>query len=150
MRNKFLLITILLFTAVLFQANAITFKLASLLPEGTEWNRALKVMAADWKDISDGRVKIKIYPGGIAGGEADVIRKMRIGQIDIAVLSSVGMTTILPDSFAMSLPFLLETEEELDFMVEEITPIFDDAFREKGFVVLALVKIWLDKVFLKK
>ena len=131
-------LALLLFTA--FQAQAITLKLASLLPEGTEWDRALREMAAEWADITDGRVKLKIYPGGIAGGEADIIRKMRIGQIDMAVLTSVGMTAILPDSFAMSLPFLLESEEELDFIVEEVTPLFDEDFQDKGFVVLAWSK----------
>jgi TRAP-type C4-dicarboxylate transport system substrate-binding protein len=97
-------------------------------------------MATEWREISDGRINLRIYPGGIAGGEADVIRKMRIGQIDMAVLTSTGMTAILPDSFAMSIPFLLETEEELDFIVDEVSPTFDEAFRDKGFVVLTWSK----------
>ncbi len=140
MNRKLFLISIILLTAVLFQANAITFKLASLLPEGTEWNKALQQMGADWQQITDGRVRIKIYPGGIAGGESDVIRKMRIGQIDMAVLSTTGMTGILPDTFAMNIPFMLKTEEELDFIVQEVTPIFNDAILEKGFVVLTWSK----------
>ena len=144
MKKIYLIISILLFTA-LFQVSAATLKMASLLPDGSEWNRALQAMATDWRDISNGRVKVKIYPGGIAGGEADVVRKMRIGQIDMAVLSSVGMTAILPDTLAMSIPFLLESEEELDYLVEEISPIFDDDILDKGFVVLAWSKSgWLD------
>ena len=144
MKNRYLILVILFFAA-LFQLNAATFKMASLLPDGSEWHRALQSMASEWQEISDGRVKVKIYPGGIAGGESDVIRKMRIGQIDMAVLSSVGITAILPDTLAMSLPFLLESEEELDYMVEEISPIFDDDILDKGFVVLAWSKSgWLD------
>lgn len=139
MRKKIIVILIILSVSA-FNLSAATLKLASLLPEGTEWNRSLQEMANDWRSISEGKIKVKIYPGGIAGGESDVIRKMRIGQIDMAVLSAVGMTSILPDSFAMSLPFLLENENELDFIVEEVTPIFDKAFEEKGFIVLAWSK----------
>ncbi|HAK45408.1 MAG TPA: hypothetical protein DCO79_05755 [Spirochaeta sp.] len=140
MKKRFLILSIILLTAAVFQINAATFKMASLLPEGTEWDNALKKMAGDWRTISGGRVKVKIYPGGIAGGEADVIRKMRIGQIDMAVLTAVGITAIVPDTFAMSMPFMFETEEELDFVVEEIAPIFDEAFLEKGFIMLTWSK----------
>lgn len=140
MKKRIFIISLILLTAAVFQVSAVTFKMASLLPEGTEWNNSLKRMASDWRSISDGRVKIKIYPGGIAGGESDVIRKMRIGQIDMAVLTAVGITAILPETFAMSMPFMLETEEELDFIVEEVTPIYNDAFLEKGFVILAWSK----------
>lgn len=140
MKTKRLIITVILFAMILFQVNAVTLKMASLLPTGTEWDNALNKMAADWRESSNGRVKVKIYPGGIAGVEADVIRKMRIGQIDMAVLTSTGMTAIIPDTFAMSMPFMLESEAELDFIVEEVTPIFDEAFLEKGFIVLTWSK----------
>ncbi|MBI9107637.1 MAG: TRAP transporter substrate-binding protein DctP [Spirochaetales bacterium] len=140
MKKKILVLSIVFILCGLMQTHALTFKFASLLPEGTEWDRTLKNMASEWSDISDGKVKIKIYPGGIAGGEADVIRKMRIGQIDMAILTAVGMTTIYPDIFAINMPFLLESEEELDFIIEEVTPKFDESIQEKGFVVLAWSK----------
>jgi TRAP-type C4-dicarboxylate transport system substrate-binding protein len=147
MKTRFFIITAVLLTTALFQVNAVTFKLASLLPSGTVWDKSLNKMAADWQDISDGRVKIKIYPGGIAGGEADVVRKMRIGQIDMAVLTAIGMTTIVPDSFAMSLPFMIDSEAELDYILEDITSIFDGAFLDEGFIVLTWSKTGWIKFF---
>ena len=149
MKNRILIIVLVLFMTAA-GINAAPLKMASLLPEGSEWHRALQSMAADWNDITDGRFKVKIYPGGIAGGESDVIRKMRIGQIDMAVLSAVGMTSILPDTLVMSLPFLLETEDELDYLVEDVSPIFDDDILDKGFVVLAWSKSGWLKFFSKK
>ncbi len=129
---------------------SLNLKLASLLPEGTEWDLNLKKMASDWSEISDGRVKIKIYAGGIVGSEADVIRKMRIGQIDMAVLTSVGMTAIYPDSFAMSIPFLLDSEEELDYILSEFTPQFEKGFEENGFIMLAWAKSGWINIFSNK
>lgn len=140
MKTKFMIISAILFTMVLFQVSAVTLKMASLLPTGTEWDNALNKMAGEWRESTDGRVRVKIYPGGIAGTESDVIRKMRIGQIDMAVLTSIGMTTIVPDTFSMSMPFMIESEEELDFIVKEVTPIFEEAFLEKGFITLTWAK----------
>ncbi len=147
--NKRLFIIFILIVAAVFRLGALNFKMSSLLPEGTEWDRALKEMAEEWREATDGRIRIRIYPGGIAGGEADIIRKMRIGQIDMAVLSSIGITAILPDTFAMSMPFMLETEDELDFIVKEVTPIFNESFLEKGFIVLAWSKSGWVKFFSK-
>ena len=123
--------------------SALTVKLGSLFPEGSSWDMTLKKMAREWSEITDGRVKIKIYPGGIAGEEADMVRKMRIGQLDLAVLTGLGMTEIVPDSLVVSLPFLIRTEEEFNFVIEEVLPEFDDDFNDKGFEVL----VWANSGF---
>ena len=140
MKKRILILSIIFILGAVMQTHAITLKLASLLPEGTEWDRALKNMTSEWREISDGKVKIRTYPGGIAGGEADVIRKMRIGQIDMAIMTAVGMTTIYPDTFVLSMPFLLQSEEELDYVIENATPALEQAIEDKGFVVLAWSK----------
>ncbi len=140
MKKKIALYVMILLIFAVFDAGSLTLKLASLLPEGTEWDRNLKSMASDWSDISNGRVKVKIYAGGIAGTEPDVIRKMRFGQIDMAVLTAAGMTAINPDSFALSIPFLLENEDELDFVLDKIAPDFEQGFQDEGFIVLSWAK----------
>ena len=57
---------------------ALTIKLGSLAPVGSPWDNALRELAAEWQKISRGRVNMKIYPGGIAGDEPDMLRKIRI------------------------------------------------------------------------
>ena len=138
--KKVVSFTLILFFAASASLSALTIKLGSLFPEGTSWDRTLKKMAQEWKDISGGRVNLKIYPGGIAGSEADMVRKMRIGQLDAAVLTNMGMTEIVPDSLVFSLPFLIQTEEELDYVMEEIIPEYNESFREKGFEVMVWSK----------
>ena len=51
-------------------------------------------MAPDWERISNGAVQVKIYPGGIAGGEQDMIRKMRLGVLQGGVFSNMGLAKI--------------------------------------------------------
>jgi len=129
---------------------ALTVKLASPLPEGTEWDNELKRMADEWREITGGRVRVKIYPGGIAGNEADMVRKMRIGQIDAGVFSAFGLKMMVPETFVLTLPGLLESNEELDYVLDTFVPRFDERFREEGFEILAWSKSGWANVFCRE
>ena len=121
-------------------ASALTVKLASLFPAGTAWDLSLKRMAAEWSSITDGQVRLQIYSGGVAGEEADMIRKMRIGQLDAAVLTSFGLKIIVPETFVFNLPGLLTSDDELDYVLNDVSPIFDQRFVDEGFQILAWSK----------
>jgi len=122
------------------QLSAITVKLGSPFPEGSKWDLSLRRMAASWFEITDGEVRVKIYPGGIAGDQADMIRKMRFGQLDAGVLTSFGMKAIVPETFLLSLPGILNSEAELDYVIDRFLPTFNDDFINEGFRVLAWSK----------
>lgn len=140
-----LLVLVALFALLSVPAVSLTLKLSSPLPEGSEWDRTLRELAREWTIATNGKVRIKIYPGGVAGAQSDVIRKMRLGQLDMAVLASTGMAEIVPDSLVMNTPFLLSSEQELDYVLEKITPLFQERYRAKGFVVLGWSKSgWLN------
>ncbi len=120
--------------------SALTIKLGSPFPEGSAWDTTLKRMAAEWKNISGGQVRMRIYPGGVAGDDRDMIRKMRFGQLDAAVLTTFGLKTIVPNTFVMTLPGILQSEEELDRVLADFAPLFDDDFVREGFRVLTWSK----------
>ncbi len=64
----------------------VVIKLATLAPEGTLFYDALLKLAGEWSRLSGGAVRLKIYPGGVAGSEYDMVRKLRIGQIQAATI----------------------------------------------------------------
>ncbi len=134
------ILILLVFVVAAFQANGQTIKLGSLFPEGTGWDTSLKRMAAEWSEITGGRVRVRIYPGGIAGEEDDMIRKMRFGQLDAAVLTTFGMKVIAPESFVVTLPGLLQNDVELDYVLDNYMVRFDQKFRDQGFEVMAWSK----------
>ena len=137
-KGQLRLLTLLLFLFLLpHWLGALTIKLASPLPEGTEWDNSLKQMAEEWRQITGGRVRVIIYPGGIAGAEADMVRKMRIGQIDAGVFSAFGLKVMVPETFILTLPSLIRNDDELDHVFETFLSVFDDRFREEGFEMLA-------------
>jgi TRAP-type C4-dicarboxylate transport system substrate-binding protein len=114
-----------------------TIKLGSLAPEGSPWDRALRRIAADWNAVSDGRLRVKVFAGGIAGDELSMIRKMRIDQLQAAAITGVGLGSIAQDFFAVQLPFLVRTDEEMEYVMEELQPTFNRMLEEKGFTLVA-------------
>ena len=112
-------------------------KLASVAPESSPYGAALNRMAAEWSRISNGRVRLRVYHNAIAGTEADVIRKMRIGQLQAAVLTSAGMNIVVPEVFSVSVPFMIGSQEELDYVMERIEPELNEHFEQNRLHVLA-------------
>lgn len=131
-------------------AGAITIKVASVAPEGTPWGEALNKMAEDWAQISGGEVSLKIFHNGIAGSEADMLRKIKIGQLQGGVFTSFGLNAITPEILTLSAPMLITTNAELDLVLDKNRGVFEQKMKEKGFVVLAWSKAGWVKFFSKK
>jgi len=111
-------------------------KLGTLAPEGTPWYDILREMADEWKEISGGEIEVRIYASGIAGDETDIIRKMRIGQLHAGMLSSGGLSDIVPEFRALYLPMLFTSYEELDYVLDRKRDSLEALLEEKGFKVL--------------
>ena len=125
-----------LLVAGMLPAQDQSVKLGTLAPEGSPWHGIIRDMADDWKKASGGKVAFRIFPGGVLGDEPDMVRKMRIGQLHAAALTGVGLSEIAPEIMGVQLPMLVRTYDELDYVMERITPRFEAALKAKGFVVL--------------
>ena len=136
-RRRTILFILALFVAAVGPAFGITIKLASVAPEQSPWGAALNQMALDWARISNGRVRVQVFHNAIAGEESDVLRKIRIGQLQAGVFTSSGMKQIVPEVFSVSVPFMIRSEEQLDYVMERITPDLEESFREARLHVLA-------------
>jgi len=111
-------------------------KIATIAPEGSPWHDLLLDLNARWKKVSNNTVSLRIYANGTQGDEPDMIRKMRIGQLQAAALTSVGMETIAAEASALSIPFLFESWEEVDYVRDQIGPRLRKALEDNGFIVL--------------
>jgi TRAP-type transport system periplasmic protein len=120
-------------------------KIGSIAPDRSPWNDALKEIGREWEKISNGQVILKIYPGGIAGSEDDMIRKMKFGTLGGAVLTNIGITKINPDAFVLNSPFLFDSEKEMDFVMERLVPIFEKKNKEQGYqTIIWTMSGWLN------
>lgn len=116
--------------------NAQTIKLGSLAPKGSPWDKSLRQLAREWSRISGGKVKMKIYPGGIAGDEGDMLRKMRFGQLDASGITGVGLARIFPGVITIQLPYLIRTDKEMVYVLKNIRRYLEKNLEKKGFKVI--------------
>ncbi len=125
-------------------------KFATLAPEGSAWVKAMRELDKVVRQKSQKRMGFRIYPGGIAGDELDVLRKIRIGQIHATAFSGVGLTQILPEVRVLDLPFLFRGPEEVDRVHKALQSHFAGGFRDKGFEFLAWAEVGEVHLFSKK
>lgn len=117
------------------QANVV--KLATLVPEGSVWDKALRDMGAEWSSSTQGRVSLRVYPGGVAGDEPDVVRKMRIGQLQAAAITTAGLASIDPSFNIFNVPMFFTSYPELYAVLEKLEPTLRQRLEAKGFVLLS-------------
>ncbi|MEE8335256.1 MAG: TRAP transporter substrate-binding protein DctP [Candidatus Neomarinimicrobiota bacterium] len=136
-------IIIILFFALntLLSAGKIIIKMATLAPESSEWYGQLVKMGQEWKKATAGQVTLRIYPSGVVGDERDMIRKMRIGQIHAAAITSEGLSEINNDFTAFFMPMLYESWDDVDYIRERIAPDLENGLEENGFKLLYMADV---------
>lgn len=117
-------------------AGEIIIKMATLVPQGTEWHKILQEMGAEWQKASNGRIVLRLYPGGVAGDDLDNIRKMRLGTLDAGLLTIGGLSHIDRGVLALEIPLAYADYGELDCVREQIGPQLEQRLEARGFIVL--------------
>ena len=112
-------------------------KLATLVPEGSVWDKALRDMGTEWASSTQGRVTLRVYPGGVAGDEPDVVRKMRIGQLQAAAITTAGLASIDPSFNVFNVPMFFTSYPELYATLDKLQPVLKQRLDAKGFVLLS-------------
>jgi TRAP-type C4-dicarboxylate transport system substrate-binding protein len=109
-RLRLLGIALLLCAAPL---QAATLKIATLAPEGSAWMVAMREAAKEVEVATDGRVKIKFYPGGVMGNDSTVLKKIRLGQLQGGALTGSELAAVTPNAPIYGLPFLFSSRAEV-------------------------------------
>jgi TRAP-type C4-dicarboxylate transport system substrate-binding protein len=115
---------------------SVLIRMATLVPDGSSWHLILKETADQWKQVSGGRVTVRLFPGGVAGDDPDVVRKMRLGTLNAGVLTSVGVAEIDKSVYAMGIPLMYDSYDEVYWVHEKMRPKLEASLEAKGFVVL--------------
>ena len=115
---------------------AITFKLATLVPDRSVWGNVLSEMAAEWREATNGEVTLRIYPGGVAGDDPDIVRKMRIGQLHAGTLTQTGLSEIDAAFNIFNTPLFFQSYDEYFYVLEQLEPALERILNEQGFELL--------------
>ena len=111
-------------------------KLATVVPDGSVWDRNLRQMAEEWKQATGGRVTVTVFGGASQGDESTVLRKMRLDALQAGSFTAAGLGSIDPAFNVFTVPFFFESYDELNYVVDKLTPAIARRLDAKGFVLL--------------
>ena len=131
-----LLVPLLLVQPVRSAEKSWVIKLATLAPEGSTWGKTFNALNSEIMKKTGDKVQFKIYPGGVLGDETDMLRKMRIGQIQAVALTSGGLSAIFREMDILQVPFLFQTYDEVDSTLRKMDSIFRKGLADNGYVLL--------------
>jgi TRAP-type C4-dicarboxylate transport system substrate-binding protein len=138
--NKAVKLACVALLSMLFSAGvtAKTLKFATLAPAGTTWMKEMKVGADKVKQRTEGRVKLKFYPGGVMGNDQSVHRKIKIGQLHGGAFTLGGLAHSNRSIQVMGLPMLFRSLDEVDYVRERMDPVLKQEMESSGFVLLGI------------
>lgn len=138
MKTLLLSLTLLASTSLL----AAPVKIGVLAPEGTGWAKNIKKMTTEIKDATKGNVELKVYYGGSQGDEQDVLRKIRIGQLQGGIFTGKTLGEINGDVRVMEVPFTFNHDHVKALKtLEAMAPYFNQKFEQNKFKNLATFEI---------
>jgi serine/threonine protein kinase len=124
----------------LLNNRTMTVKVGSLVPDQLLWREILQEGFSKWNELSGGKVRVPPPNWGTLGDDPDLVRKMRLGSLDAAVLTSVGLAEIDRSVYALSVPMMYADYDEVYAVLEKMRPRLEGTMGSKGFVVLN----WMD------
>ena len=111
-------------------------RLGTIAPKNSIYHEALLRLRQQWREISGGTVELAIYPGGVAGDEITMLRKMRAGQMQAALISGSGMSFLDEGISALQVPMMFRSIDEFDFVRSKMAPTLESRLADKGYSVL--------------
>jgi TRAP-type C4-dicarboxylate transport system substrate-binding protein len=122
------------------QAGALRLRLGTLAPQGSSYHRILQEMGERWRTATGGRVQLTIYAGTM-GSEVELVRRLRLGQLQAAALTVTGLREIDRSVGALQqMPMVFRTLEEVEYVRSRMEPVLERRLADRGFVVL----FWAD------
>jgi TRAP-type C4-dicarboxylate transport system substrate-binding protein len=127
-----------------------TIRMASLAPAGSSWDKVFRAWGNSLKQQTGGAVSFQFFPGGVAGDERDVIRKMKLGQMDAAGLTSIGLGQIARPISILQMGGIFANYKQLNHVRDQLGPDFEGMFQKEGYRLLGWGDAGFGRIFSKK
>ncbi|MEI8303133.1 MAG: TRAP transporter substrate-binding protein DctP [Burkholderiales bacterium] len=116
---------------------AAQLRIGSVVPKNSLYHQKLLELGEAWRTAQGAGARFAVFTDGTQGGEAEIVRRMRIGQLQGGLISVVGLRDIEPSIAALqNLPLLFRNWEEVDHVREKMRPALERRVLERGFVII--------------
>ncbi|MDJ0949680.1 MAG: TRAP transporter substrate-binding protein DctP [Alphaproteobacteria bacterium] len=122
------------------RAASVVIKLGTVAPEGSVWHDALLQVRQEWSKITNGEVELRIYAGGVLGGEGEMVRKLQRRSLDAVAITGAGLPRIDRSVEVLNIPLLFDSYGELEYVRGRIGPRLERRLEKRGFKILS----WAD------
>jgi len=141
MRKKFVS-AILLFVSAAALAEPKTLAIATIIPDGTPGAKVLKDFAKSVESDTKGEVSLKFKWGGSAGGDQDVLSKIKAGQLQGAMFAGQIMDQVAPSVRSAEIPFQFgKDRSKARAFMDSQTKLWDSKITAAGFHALAFYEV---------
>ncbi|RZV35773.1 MAG: C4-dicarboxylate ABC transporter [Chromatiales bacterium] len=131
MRKLILGLLVLMFSLPL---HAATLKIATVTPEGSQWMIDMRASAKEIKELTDGRVQIKYYGGGVMGNDQKVLSRIRIGSLQGGAFTPTALAGQYSDLNLYGMPMVFDSEEEAAFVRSRLDATLSQGLEKAGYV----------------
>jgi TRAP-type C4-dicarboxylate transport system substrate-binding protein len=115
-------------------------KIASIAPDGSSWMRAMRAGAEEIEERTSGRISMRFYPGGVMGDDAQILRRIRVGQLQGGAFTAGGLSSRYPGLSLYGIPLLFRSLDEVDYVRERLDPVLMRGLEAAGFTSFGFVE----------
>ena len=106
------------FLPVAAQAQTMVLKAADVHPAGYPNVVAVENMGKKLDAATNGRLKIQTFPGGVLGGEKEMIEQTQFGAINILRTSLGPVGTVVPEVNVFNMPFVFRSQDHMRAVID--------------------------------
>ena len=117
-------------------AAAEELRIATLAPADSQWMRDMQAGGERVSELTDGRVVLKFRAGGVAGSDEQVLRKIRIGDLQGGAFTLGGLAPLYPGLNTYGIPLMFRSLDEIDYVRARLDARLAAGLEEAGFVSL--------------
>jgi TRAP-type transport system periplasmic protein len=126
--------------AVASRAAAVDLKIATVAPDGSHWMEQMRAGAEQIRQRTAGRVTVKFYPGGVMGNDAQILRKIRVGQLQGGAFTAGGLGERYSSLNLYGIPLLFRSLDEVDHVRSHLDPKLLAGLEQAGFVSFGFIE----------
>jgi TRAP-type C4-dicarboxylate transport system substrate-binding protein len=99
----------------------VTFRIATIAPDGTAWAREARAFSRSWESGTSGAVHVKWYFGAIAGSELMSLERLRRGQLD-GLAGSLYCEQLAPSLRALEVVGMVRSPQQAANLLKTLGP----------------------------
>ena len=138
-------------TPALAADKPITFKLAMVDNEQSNYYKGAQAIAASVEEATEGKIKIDVVAGGTLGGEADTLDMAIQGDLAIASAANSVLANYIPEMAILDQAFLWDSQDQANYAVQnELGALISEKAEALGIHVIGYMESGFRDVFSKK